>query len=68
MLEFETGQQYLFHNGWWHGNTSSYVTLKKDSVTIIAISNKFTRKTYQTKRLVPKFGDYPFKFDDEEGE
>ena len=68
MLEFETGQQYFFHNGWWHGNTSSYVTLVKDSVTIIAISNKFTRKPYQTKRLAPRFGDYPFKFNDEEGE
>ena len=68
MLEFETGQQYFFHNGWWHGNTSAYVTLQKDSVTIIAISNKFTRKPYQTKRLAPKFGDYPFKFNDEEGE
>jgi len=68
MLEFETGQKYFFHNGWWHGNTASYVTLQKDSVTIIAISNKFTRKTYQTKRLAPQFGDYPFKFNDEEGE
>ena len=68
MLEFESGQQYFFHNGWWHGNTSSYVTLVKDSVTIIAISNKFTRKPYQTKRLAPRFGDYPFKFNAEEGE
>ena len=68
MLEFETGQKYFFHNGWWHGNTASYVTLRRDSVTIIAISNKFTRKPYQTKRLAPKFGDYPFKFNDEEGE
>ena len=68
MLEFETGQQYFFHNGWWHGNTASYVTLVKDSVTMIAISNKFTRKPYQTKRLAPKFGDYPFQFNEEEGE
>lgn len=68
MLEFETGQHYYFHNGWWHGNTSSYVTLQKDSVTIIAISNKFSKKPYQTKRLAPKFGDYPFEFDDSEGE
>lgn len=68
MVEFETGQKYFFHNGWWHGNTSSYVTLPKDSVTIIAISNKFTRKPYQTKRLAPIFGDYPFQFKTEEGE
>ena len=68
MLEFETGQQYFFHNGWWHGNTASYVTLQKDSVTMIAISNKFTRKPYQLKRLAPSFGDYPFQFTEEEGE
>jgi CubicO group peptidase (beta-lactamase class C family) len=68
MLEFETGQHYYFHNGWWHGNTSSYVTLQKDSVTIIAISNRFSKKPYQTKRLAPKFGDYPFEFNDSEGE
>lgn len=68
MLEFETGQKYFFHNGWWHGNTSSLVTLRKDTVSIIAISNKFTKKTYQTKKLAPHFGDYPFKFSKEEGE
>lgn len=68
LLEFETGQKYFFHNGWWHGNTSAYATLQKDSVTIIAISNKFSRKPYQIKRLAPKFGDYPFQFKDEEGE
>lgn len=66
MLEFETGQKYFFHNGWWHGNTASLVTLQKDTVCIIAISNQFTRKTYQTKKLAPRFGDYPFVFKEEE--
>jgi len=66
MLEFETGQKYFFHTGWWHGNTSCYVPLIKDSVTIIAISNKFSKKTYQVNELAPKFGDYPFKFNNEE--
>ncbi len=66
MLEFETGQKYFFHNGWWHGNTSSLVTLRKEKVTIIALSNKYTHKTYKTKKLAPHFGDYPFKFKDEE--
>jgi hypothetical protein len=47
----------LFHNGWWHGNTSSYITLRKEGVTIIALSNKFTRKTYDVRKLgvVPSF-------------
>ena len=60
MHEWETGQKMYYHNGWWHGNTSSYITLKKENAVIIALSNKFTHKTYQLKRLSVLFGDYPF--------
>ncbi|MBK0370072.1 serine hydrolase domain-containing protein [Flavobacterium agrisoli] len=66
MINWETGQNFYFHNGWWHGNTSSYITLQKENVTIIALSNKFTRTTYAVRKLVPIFGDYPFGFHDEE--
>jgi CubicO group peptidase (beta-lactamase class C family) len=61
MINWETGQNFYFHNGWWHGNTSSYVSLVKDRVTIIALSNKFTRSTYNVRKLSPLFGDYPFQ-------
>lgn len=63
MIEWKTGQKFYFHNGWWHGNTSSYVTLRKEKVTIIALSNKYTKKTYMVRKLAPAFGDYPFKKD-----
>ena len=66
MINWETGQNFYFHNGWWHGNTSSYITLMKEHVTIIALSNKMTRKTYAVRKLAPIFGDYPFNFKDEE--
>lgn len=66
MINWETGQNFYFHNGWWHGNTSSYIPLKKENVTIIALSNKMTRKTYAVRKLAPIFGDYPFKFKEEE--
>ncbi|WP_406844166.1 serine hydrolase domain-containing protein [Flavobacterium soyae] len=66
MINWETGQNYYFHNGWWHGNTSSYITLVKEHVTIIALSNKMTRNTYAVRKLAPIFGDYPFNFKDEE--
>lgn len=66
MIEWSTGQKFYFHNGWWHGNTSSYISLVKENVTIIALSNKFTRNTYAVRKLAPLFGDYPFRFDDEE--
>ena len=66
MIEWETGQKYYFHNGWWHGNTSSFVTLKNERVSIIALSNRFTRNVYAIRKLAPLFGDYPFVFKDEE--
>jgi CubicO group peptidase (beta-lactamase class C family) len=65
MLEFETGEPFYYHNGWWHGNTSCFVNMRKEKVTMFVLSNKFTRKTYKTKMLAPLFGDYPFKTVDE---
>lgn len=65
MMEFEKGEPFYYHNGWWHGNTSSFITLRKEKVTIIVLSNKFTKKTYQTKKLASLFGDYPFKLNDD---
>ncbi len=64
MVVWETGEPFYFHNGWWHGNTSSYISLGKEKVTIIALSNKFSRTTYQVKRVASLFGDYPFKVND----
>jgi CubicO group peptidase (beta-lactamase class C family) len=66
MINWETGQNFYFHNGWWHGNTSSYIPLMKENVTIIALSNRMTRSTYAVRKLAPIFGDYPFQFHDEE--
>lgn len=65
MSEFEKGEPFYYHNGWWHGNTSSFINLRKEKVTIIVLSNKFTRKTYQAKKLAALFGDYPFKLNDD---
>ncbi len=66
MSEFEKGEPFYFHNGWWHGNTSSFINLRKEKVTIIVLSNKFTKKTYQAKKIASLFGDYPFKLNDKE--
>ena len=65
MTEFEKGEPFYYHNGWWHGNTSCFINLRKEKVTIIVLSNKFTKKTYQSKRLASLFGDYPFKLNDD---
>ena len=65
-LNYPDGVNIIYNNGWWHGNTSAYIPLAKDNVTIIALSNKFTRNVYAVKKLAPLFGDYPFEFNDEE--
>ena len=64
--EWKSGEKLFYHNGWWHGNTSSYVTLKKDTVAIIALSNKFSYKPYKVWKLAPLFGTYPIKGIDED--
>ena len=60
MLEFKDGKKYLFHNGWWHGNNTSYISLE-EGVTIIALTNQYSKKPYAIKKLAPLFGPYPFE-------
>jgi hypothetical protein len=64
LIEWKKGETFYYHNGWWHGNTSCFINLRKEKVTMIVLSNKYTKKTYQTKQLAALFGDYPFKLDD----
>ena len=68
MFEWDTGQKLYFHNGWWHGNTAAYIRLVQDTVSIIALSNKYTRQTYKSIKLAAEFGDYPIKPDKEDGD
>lgn len=65
LMEWDTGQKLFYHNGWWHGNNSTYVHLAEDSTAIIALGNKYTRKMYSLMSLAGYFGDYPLKTDKE---
>lgn len=66
LLEWENGKKMFYHNGWWHGNTSAYIKLKDEKVTLICLSNKYTRCTYRLKLLSSLFGDYPFEIKSKE--
>jgi CubicO group peptidase (beta-lactamase class C family) len=66
MMEWNDGKQLFYHNGWWHGNTSSYVDLRDENVVIIALSNKYTTMTYKSIYLATLFGDYPLKLKKDE--
>lgn len=58
LIKMKNGEQYTYHNGWWRGNTSSYIRLAQDSVSIILFSNKYSNLTYKTVDLSHHFGDY----------
>lgn len=57
---------FTFHNGWWRGNKPSYITLRKDTVTIICFDNRNTAKAYKAKHLAKEFGRFSFLQNDEE--
>lgn len=59
LIEMDNGDTYTYHNGWWRGNTTSYIRLAKDNVCIILFSNKYSSLTYKTVSLSHHFGDYP---------
>lgn len=63
--EWDDTPTLFYHNGWWHGNTTSYTTLKNEKVCIITLSNKYTRKVYQAKKLSSLFGNYPFEIEED---
>lgn len=52
MREFPNGERLLYHNGWWHGNNTSFVTVKKDTVTIVCLGNRFSNRPYSTLQMV----------------
>ncbi len=61
LLEYDNGSTLFYHNGWWHGNTSSLVKLKSENVVIIALSNKYTTIPYRSFILSSLFGNYPLE-------
>ena len=63
LMEWDNGNKILYHNGWWHGNKSTYVRDYQDETVIIALGNRRNRTIYSTFRLVSLFGDYPFQME-----
>jgi len=66
MNVYPNGKKLIYHNGWWHGNNSSFLRLLDDSATIIILGNKFNRNIYKSNRLANIFSDYGFTEDEEE--
>ena len=65
IIEEADKSKYFFHSGWWHGNTAMFATLRSDTVTIIALSNRYSKSVFTVNRLANYFGEYPFHFKEE---
>lgn len=61
MMEWDDGSKILYHNGWWHGNYTTYVRDFENEATIIALGNRKNRTVYSTFNLVGIFGNYPLE-------
>lgn len=60
-LREEKGKStFVFHTGWWHGNTGCYAHLVEDNVCMIIISNHYTKSVFGINQLSNLFGDYPY--------
>lgn len=68
MNEWDENTKITYHNGWWHGNTTSFVHMHQDTVVMIALSNKYSKKPYQTIKMSAIFGNYPYQLQLKKGE
>jgi hypothetical protein len=59
MMEWESGEKLWYHNGWWHGNYTTYVRGENDSISIIALGNRQVKSVYSSFSLIGLLGDYP---------
>lgn len=68
IYHFDNGKKITYHNGWWHGNNTTFVHLPDEKITIIALGNKKSRHVYSAYSLAGLFGDYPISIKFEEND
>lgn len=55
LLQQPDSTYLVYHNGWWHGYTSSFYRNMQKNITIIVLSNKFSRSTYKVQEIWDAF-------------
>jgi CubicO group peptidase (beta-lactamase class C family) len=66
MIDFPDGARAVFHNGWWHGYTSTFYRGISDDVTIIMLCNKYNRGIYNVKPILQLLGAHFIETHEEE--
>lgn len=52
MLCYPNGNKVIYHNGWWHGNNTSFYRFIKDNMTIVVLGNRFTTSIYHHAPII----------------
>ena len=65
MIVDEKGKKLIYHNGWWHGNNSSFIRPMETDGTIIVLGSRFNKAIYKAKELVGLF-EKDFEIADDE--
>jgi len=69
MLCFPNGNKIIYHNGWWHGNNTSFYRFIGENLTIVVLGNKHNTGIYhQAPKVFSIVKDVPEMkgFDSEE--
>lgn len=52
MLCYPNGNKIIYHNGWWHGNNTSFYRLIKENMTIVVLGNRFNKNIYKQAPVI----------------
>lgn len=52
MLCYPDGRKVIYHNGWWHGNNTSFYRFIQDNMTIVVLGNKFNNAIYHQAPVI----------------
>ncbi len=52
MLCYPSGNQVIYHNGWWHGNNTVFYRFIKENMTIIVLGNKYHNNIYKQAKVL----------------
>ena len=66
MYTLANDKKIIYHNGWWHGNNSTFYRVLPDSLTIIILGNKMNRNIYRVKPLIEALSPLKFSYEEEE--
>ncbi|MDQ3111403.1 MAG: beta-lactamase family protein [Bacteroidota bacterium] len=65
-ITFEDGANAAFHNGWWHGFTTTFYRGLSDDVTVIILCNKMNKGIYNIQPVLTILGAHTLPVLEEE--